>query len=176
MIIDYCKWRPGGRWGGRRSELPSDWKGVAVFPSFADGILLTALGQHSPFPLPGRGFGSELLHNFEVARVATFGFSFLRLICKSCISHKHSTLVRFFSSIISNLFILWARRRGRRLLRQFYDAQDTVASTLKNFIFFSRAYASSQDTSSLLLLQPPKSKLKQPSQWLPRQSRQYLII
>jgi hypothetical protein len=32
------------------------------------------------------------------------------------------------------------------------DAQDTVVSTIQNFIFFSRAYASSRDISSLLLL------------------------
>ena len=101
------------------------------------------------------------------------------------IPHTHSTFVGFFSNIISILtapaclrpgLSYGPGRHGRRLLRQFYDAQDTVASTLKNFIFFSRAYASSQDTSSLLLLQPPKSKLKQQSQWLPRQSRQSLII
>ena len=68
-------------------ELTSDWIGIAVFPAFAAVIFLTSLGQHSPYPLPCGCFGSELLYNSEVAGISMFSFTFLRFICKSCISH-----------------------------------------------------------------------------------------
>jgi len=78
------------------NELMPNWKGVAVFPVFAAVIFLTSLGQHSPYPLPGGRFGSELLYYSEVAGISMFPFTFLRLIRKSCISHNdlYKKLVR----------------------------------------------------------------------------------
>jgi len=70
--------------------------------------LLTALGQHSPFPLPGRRLGCELLHYFEVAGASLLPFSSFRLIGQSCIPHTHSTFVGCSSIITSLLFTLSA--------------------------------------------------------------------
>ena len=80
--------------------LNSERKRIAVFPPCPDGIYLISLGLHSPFPLTGSRLAGELLHNSEVPGLAVFPFSSFRLIRKSCISHKHSSFVRFFPVIV----------------------------------------------------------------------------